>query len=472
MALLARSFATHTSTWYMLAAYALATAFYKLALHIDFDAHLIKQLMQFQDIELLHHDLLRTLWYQHTQPPLMNFMVGITLKIADSNYTYVLAIIYFLLGGAAMVWLDCAMQEVGIRSPIRILMGVWLCMHPAYLLYVNWGYTQHPECALYAALLYCLVRCARAEQLHWRDGIRLGIPSLLLGLIRPQWHLMIFAASLLIIIGLRWRVVGKRPFALGYGLMLSPILLICLKNLWVFGVFGASSWSGANLGQVAHVLVPPQELQLMKERGEISPWFPVEFNLDKAEKVRNDWIAQGRPVVDIDHPSLTQKYKANGAENNNYLPTLEGSKQDLEDSMFIIKRDPMVYVREVWARMNAVVRIPSAFAWLGPPWMQEYQRMFAPYRPWLNQGALWYYGYLPAFIVLLSLWPRSYWARQRVVIWVGATTALYIAITSSAFTYGGESDRMRWGMEPFYLMCFALLMEGIIRTFMPRKTPL
>jgi hypothetical protein len=35
--------------------------------------------------ELLHNDLLKSLFYMHIQPPLYNFIVGMGLKIFDAN---------------------------------------------------------------------------------------------------------------------------------------------------------------------------------------------------------------------------------------------------------------------------------------------------------------------------------------------------------------------------------------------------
>ena len=190
--------------------------------------------------------------------------------------------------------------------------------------------------------------------------------------------------------------------------------------------------------------------------------FPVSFNTDKADQVREKWIGEGRPVVNIEHPSLDRK-KTNGEVNQNYLPYIEGSPQDLSDSLAIIAHAPMAYVNEVARRITAVAQIPSSFGRMGPAGSYDYQRWVGAFKEWLSQGAFAFYVVCPALALLLALWPKGYIAQHRPLVLTGIMMVAFVAVSSSAFTYGGESERMRWPMEPFYLMFFAMLIEAALR---------
>ena len=49
---------------------------------VRFDASILTWYWQFLDVELLRHDLARSLWYLHAQPPLFNLFLGSVLKLA------------------------------------------------------------------------------------------------------------------------------------------------------------------------------------------------------------------------------------------------------------------------------------------------------------------------------------------------------------------------------------------------------
>ena len=130
------------------------------------------------------------------------------------------------------------------------------------------------------------------------------------------------------ILWFRRRDGNKKPFILGTFVGLSPILLLFMKNFIVFGFFGASSWMGMNLAEVTSEILPKAELEMLQQRGYVSPFFPVRFNPDKADMVRADWEKKGRSIVHHQHESLARR-KTNNYENYNYLPNFGGDIETL-----------------------------------------------------------------------------------------------------------------------------------------------
>ena len=56
---------------------------------LQFDVGTINRTWHFIDIYLLKHDLWRSIFYLHTQPPLMNLLTGIGLQLFPETYASV-----------------------------------------------------------------------------------------------------------------------------------------------------------------------------------------------------------------------------------------------------------------------------------------------------------------------------------------------------------------------------------------------
>lgn len=449
-------------------AYGVVYTAYHLIGGVNFDAGPLGYYMQYLDPALLQHDLLRSLWYLHAQPPLMDLIPAIALKLCDGHPEGMLMTSYAALGLADLFWLTRALELLAVRRSIKIGILLWLLTYPTFILYANWVYTPHLECSMVCWLLYGLARLFHTRNISFQSGVQVFIPCMMLELLRPQWSVLFFLVMLGMIV---WHARSDphiKSFILGSLTALLPVGLWFCKNYLVFGLFAASSWGGMNLAQMVPVSVPPSTLNILRERGDISPFYPIAFNLDKAQSLRDSWEQAGKPVVQAQHPALDRK-KSNGNDNHNYLPYIEATQQDMKDSLAVIAYAPMDYLRELQRRMQHVLLLPTSLGTMMPAGMYPLQAHLKPYQPALSTGSVVFYGACPLFALLLSFWPKSLLARHRPLIMIGVFLALMIAITSSAMTYGGESERMRWGMVPFYLMFVALLLEQVMVVFRIRK---
>src|SRR3972149_7833228 len=69
---------------------------------IQFDAGTITRTWHFIDIYLLKNDLWRSIYYLHTQPPLMNLLTGIGLQLFPASYAIIFQAV-FLFGGFLLI---------------------------------------------------------------------------------------------------------------------------------------------------------------------------------------------------------------------------------------------------------------------------------------------------------------------------------------------------------------------------------
>ena len=71
--------------WFILGWYAAAYAIYRLVLGLPFDAAILAD-MHFLQLDWLKNDLFASILYLHSQPPLMNLLTGILLKLWPEHY--------------------------------------------------------------------------------------------------------------------------------------------------------------------------------------------------------------------------------------------------------------------------------------------------------------------------------------------------------------------------------------------------
>lgn len=425
---------------------------------------------QYLGEEWLRDDLLRSLFYQHSQPPLMNLLLGLILKTVPQQLHLVFGWGYFGIGLAAVLFLHAALQELGVRRAIRIAMIAWLCLFPTFALYAKWGYTTHLEFSLCCAALYYLARL-------WREGapstaILLGIfiPCCLLGLTRPHWHLLVFVglgAALWLFYRRAW--TAKHSFTIAAAL--SPVLLVYLKNLVLYGFLGATSWMGSNIADVAYVLPLPGELWQLKDQRVVSHWFPIGLRLEVATNVRKSWVAAGKASPDYGHPSLgILKYKEGYDRHNyNYQAMVESGKQDLEDSLAIIRRYPWKYAEKVLDQMALSAVTPSLSHRCCGFGLENVRALDVTYdqlppaaQAGMGVGSAALYAAAPLLALALAAFGRGYVRERRAFVVTVFFVAATMLLISCAFNWR-EHERARWGTAPLYLALLALAGEAAAR---------
>ena len=157
---------------------------------------------QFLDPQLLHHDLLRSLYYLHAQPPLFNLFLGLVLKISPLP-----ALSFELLFKTAGIVIPLLffgiLTTLGINSHIAFIATLIFMFNPTLILYENLLYYTYIEALCILLALFFLLQWFTRSRLSFL--ILFWISLLWLGMIRSLFHPVFFlitAVTLALYLGL------------------------------------------------------------------------------------------------------------------------------------------------------------------------------------------------------------------------------------------------------------------------------
>src|SRR5262245_55591035 len=115
----------------------LITLILERILKIRFVYEVIPLLWQYLDVEILKNDLLRGVFFLHSQPPLFNLYLGMILKVAGIHTPVVLAIVNQFCVFGILLGVTRLMEVLKIRLTISIFIVLLLALLPAILVYAN-----------------------------------------------------------------------------------------------------------------------------------------------------------------------------------------------------------------------------------------------------------------------------------------------------------------------------------------------
>ena len=219
----------------ILAAFAISRILYAWA-GVRFQTHLILSNFQFIDVELMKQRLWESLFYYHTYPPLHNAIVGLIVKAFPDSYGGAIHVVHMALGAVSAVLLFRLMLFLAVPEKLACGLAILFIASPGCVLFENYPMYEYPIMALLLAqcvALYKLVdrpSFAAASLFFWCLAA--------LALLRAFYHLFYVTAvvvALIYFLSKQWKVVA--PAAL---LPLAMVIALYIKNLTVFGFFGAS----------------------------------------------------------------------------------------------------------------------------------------------------------------------------------------------------------------------------------------
>jgi hypothetical protein len=99
---------------------------------------------QYADPKLLREDLLRTIFYLHSQPPLYNLYLGLGLKLFPKNYSAAFAACQYLISLGFSVALFELMRRLTVPKTLAFLLAAAFILSPPYLSYEHWLFYDFP----------------------------------------------------------------------------------------------------------------------------------------------------------------------------------------------------------------------------------------------------------------------------------------------------------------------------------------
>lgn len=437
---------------FIITAYMLGDYFSPSVLATPFELTPLSHNLQHLDLELLKNDFWHSLLNLHAQPPLWNFVIGGVLIAGGEHYLVLFRLLYALAGIAAVYFIHKTLLLFGLSKFVRaIVIGV-LCLTPTLHCFGTWFYCTHFEFTFFAVAFYFLCAFFTSETKSIHDLAIAFIFLALLGLLRSQWHLavlVLWMAALLVFVpqGLKKRAI------LCTLIFIIPLTLLYTKNYARFGMWGATSWFGAGLSQVAAPLVDTVTLNEYKKAGKINPLFPVGFyDTQKMQKfIPNDLGIRTLP------PVLSAVNKKDAPVNGNYIGIVYSSASDLHDSLFIIRHHMGTYALRVVQQFWNILHQPSMFY---PYHDSSPIKKMLPERlyPLFSYSALWFYCFIPLLVLVVQLVQREY--RNFAFFSLMLLFANLMLLIGCAFN-GLEQERMRWGWQPIYVLFAAIFLEKV-----------
>ena len=331
---------------YLLSRYLLDRAGMRLNLILDW--------MFINDPADLRDRLLETLYYGHGFPPGMNLVTGVLMKISDSPVAAAHAL-FQLLGLVMVNSLLYLGRALGLSWAAALALAVAFALSPQVIWFEHLYIYEIPVVSLLCLAAACL-HAAVQKPSFWRwAGCFLCCAAI--GWIRSSFHLVWFGT--VVGLGFWFAGTGHRRQVLLAAIGPAVLLLaVYVKNLVVFGVFGALTWGVGSLTTATIRNMDPQLRDKWVQRGKLSryaalsvysgprdylPFFPSSEN------------PRWPPMMNVlERPSL-------GAPNFNHWFFLEINRRRREDALVYLKERPLEYAATV--ALNTVEFFSPSTRW-------------------------------------------------------------------------------------------------------------
>ena len=303
---------------------------------------------QYLDTETLRHHLLQGLWYDHSQPPLFNLLLGLVLKIAGSHAPAVFSGLLHLISLINCLLLFTLLKRTVSNRYIPMVITLVYLLSPALMILESeLFYTTFISMLLLISGFF-LVRLDADSQKppvaaphasrQWGNIIGICLPLLMLCLTRSMYHLLwLILVGAVLLYRLRKNAVFPKLLA---GLSLCLLLTAGWygKNYIIFGQFSASSWIGMNFARVVfydHYSTDSSRIEAIEPFSDLHYYRPFIHGDDE------------KKFAGLDDRDLIQKEKNDSFRNLNQVEYLEISRQYMAASKDYIKARPLRYLGNV-----------------------------------------------------------------------------------------------------------------------------
>ncbi len=437
----------------------LYSAIYLLALLAGYRMQIPWAFHQLLDEPLLRARLGESIVCLHGQPPLLNLVLGLTLKLARATTVApetLLAAGQFLVGAALVAALAILFREVlgpGLLAPLGM---VFFLLNPMlYVSLVEYFYTAHELLllALFGLFAQRVLRTGRAGALAGAGGCAVALSAL-----HSLYH---FAAMLALLACLALLApAGKngRRLDTARGLVLAASTIALLawpaKNLLVFGFFGSSSWVGLNLANGLGVSYPPLARLFLPGTGPPSEALRAEASRLVPE--RFEGVA-----------ALTELTKQDGSPNWNHFSVIELSRETESRVLGRLREEPALLLHRAWRNYSSYTLfsgrhpLEGSLDWKvrGPAsrlWLESYERLAFQYfgRNTRDEPFTGFFTLFPLTMGLAvvrtarCLGSRPVEARTALVLLLVVLWVLGMVL----FVDGREGNRLRFPTDPFIIL--------------------
>ncbi|MFC2130798.1 hypothetical protein ACFLSQ_05140 [Bacteroidota bacterium] len=460
-------------------------------LGVEFDINPLYWFHQYLDYELLKNNLIESIYYLHSQPPLFNLYLGMIVKFFSGYEKLIFQIVYSLCGLAIYLTMIKLMLKLNINKILSFAFSTLFIISPAAVLYERWLFYTFPVALLVLLSAYLFYQFIETKKLS--KGIAFFSVLAMIVLTRSLFHIAWFFLILAVML-LKQR--EYRKIIIKAAIIPAIIVMaVLIKNLILFGTL-SSSWNGMSLAKVTMKYMHEERMaELVKDSKLdsivlIPPFLHVKHYKDFVE------IKQFTGIKCLD-----DEYKSSGHPNYNNINYIEISNKFLSESWKVINIDHSGLIKSLKASCYLYFRSPTDYKYFhndNRDKIDNYDRLFNKYiygqqdvytplsdgekeEIKLGENAymnlLNYTGRLSViFSLLLIIFifylltninsKKLYFDRaQKAVLVYIIFNIFYVMIIANIFETG-ENNRFRFLIEPLHYILFAFLINFIfIRVF-------
>jgi len=435
--------------------------------HLDYLA--LYRNWQYLDVETLRNSLLKGVWYDHTQPPIFNLLLGTVLKLTGNQAELVFITLLKAITLANTFLLLTIGKRLLPRNPwhLPLLVSLFYLLSPATMLFENeLFYTSFISLLL---LISCLNLLSLSSSINWKNTTGFVLPLFLVAMTRSLYHL----AWLILVSAITIYLLRKKSHirTLVTGSLLAILLTggWYLHNLVLFGSFSSSTWMGMNLARnVFHDAV-------FKDSTDIAAIEPFSrISVYHAFLTPGDTLRYGA-MGTID---LHEEFKNDSFINEKELAYIAISHRYMESCKREIREHPMAYAKNVL--QSAIIFFAPATRYS----VTEYEARRIMYYDLLYSFNLSHLAKgkqqrrialtlsaVPKLIIwflVLAWWSRQLWRTRRLT----PLTAFLFLVTGFVFCVSSffehyENMRFRYEIEPLFLL---LAIQALAGWLASRKT--
>ncbi len=468
---------TYLSALFILILFGLARTLY-FCLGVEYDVSHLRISWHIIDEELLRNDLLRSIWYLHSQPPLFNFLCGLLLKAIPDSPGTVLQPLYLLLGLVNLLAMSALMQGLGVHSAIRWLILALCAFNPSFILVENWFFYTQPLTCMMTVAAWTWMKYVKSKSS--RFAFLAFFILFTMAMIRSLLHLIWYAGLSVLALafsGRDWKKMISITAIPG-----AVIFFWYFKNFVLFGTFGVSTWLGMSLAKQTTFQLSDRERRALIADGTFSPMADIRpFSKFSAYYPYLNLRKTGIPILD-------QFYKSSGSINYNNLAMVEVFRKYLRDAKWTLAHRPFSWARSQKDAWWIYFQTVSLYQFLAAnrariPFMEGlynscvyFQFSFSPqFRKGVESYFSFYtlsgsrpLGFTPILLfAVATLWIpyRALMLHRRdgddvergtlLFIWFNV---IYVAVMGNLLETG-DNNRFRFMTEPISWVIFALFLS-------------
>jgi hypothetical protein len=318
------------------------------------DAKPLNFYWQFADPELLHHDLLQTIFYLHSQPPFFNLFLGVVLKLFPVSHVSVFHLCYMALGLLRALCVFGLLRRLTVGKTLALVFTCLFVVSPPIIRYEKLLFYEHVSACLLTFTAYLFVEYVATKRP--RTAIATICAASMLGLTLNAFHwAWVSAVTATLLLLARGH---RKTVALGAVVPLGLLFGFHLKNLMVFGKFSLTTWFvAANLPMGTVHQLPSSLRSSLVKHGQLSR---IALVHPFAEP---DKYLEVMPVDLTGIPVLDNVHKSTGAGNRHHMVYFKISDDLSKDAHWVLRNFPQYYFDYFFANLRRALTVSSDDAW-------------------------------------------------------------------------------------------------------------